>query len=303
MHRTRRPITTAALMLTLAACTSHAAGTTSPTSPASRTIRTAMGPVTLRNTPHRVVVLGTAELDSAVTLGVTPVGATSPDADATPLAYLPEDRTRPIENVGRDKAPDLKKIASLKPDLILGDKHDADRYAALKAIAPTVLTAEPGHRWKQNFLVHAAALNKTREARAVEATYAHRATTIAAALRDGTTANMVRFAEDSKIHIYGRRTYIGTIFADVGLTLPVATSLDVTPNRIKKADADAIFTSTHGNPQKAKVTQTTTSATWRGLKAVAENKVFQVDDDVWCQGIGYTSANQILSDIRSDLTE
>ncbi|MEU8351340.1 iron-siderophore ABC transporter substrate-binding protein, partial [Streptomyces sp. NPDC048845] len=40
-------------------------------------VKTAMGDVKVPDDPKRVVVLDTAELDSAITLGVKPVGATN----------------------------------------------------------------------------------------------------------------------------------------------------------------------------------------------------------------------------------
>jgi iron complex transport system substrate-binding protein len=41
----------------------------------ARTVKHAMGETQIKGTPERVVVLDTGELDSAITLGVKPVGA------------------------------------------------------------------------------------------------------------------------------------------------------------------------------------------------------------------------------------
>ena len=65
--------------------------------------------------PHQ---LDTGELDSAITLGVKPVGA----VEAVPGMGLPEylgEKTRGIELVGTIEQPNLEKIAALDPDLFV----------------------------------------------------------------------------------------------------------------------------------------------------------------------------------------
>ncbi|MBO1337869.1 ABC transporter substrate-binding protein [Streptomyces sp. VRA16 Mangrove soil] len=304
--------------LTLTACSSddpEKDSTGSTAGGGTHTVETAMGDVKVKNHPRRVVVLDTAELDSAITLGVKPVGATRAGAEDAFLSYLPTDRTRGITEVGEIANPSLEKIAGLKPDLILSSKiRDGQRYRQLSAIAPTVLTETTGYPWKQNFLVHADALGRTAEAHRVIKKYATHVAAVTKALGGKAKAadvdvNVVRFVEGADIRIYGRKNYIGTLLADVGIGRPAITdkakdgfSYDVSPEQIDKADADVIFTSTYGNPNKAKVTETTTGGLWRKLKAVKDGKVFQVDDELWIQGIGYTAANQILAELQSDLT-
>ncbi|MFJ8821373.1 ABC transporter substrate-binding protein [Streptomyces sp. NPDC102467] len=310
----------AALLLTATACSSSGSAKDESASTAggtgtTHTVKTAMGDVKVKNDPKRVVVLDTAELDSAITLGVKPVGATRAGAEQALLSYLPTSRTTGITQVGEIANPNLEKIASLKPDLILSNKaRDAQRYQQLSAIAPTVLTESTGYPWKQNFRVHADALGKKAEAETAIDKYETHVAAVTKALGGkqkaaATEVNVVRFVEGADIRIYGKKNYIGTILADVGLGRPAVTdkaedgfTYDVSPEQIDKADADVIFTSTYGNPGKAKVTQTTTSGLWRGLRAVSDDRVFQVDDELWIQGIGYTAANKILGELQSDLT-
>ncbi|MFI6880465.1 ABC transporter substrate-binding protein [Streptomyces sp. NPDC050400] len=310
---------TTALALALTACSdSDGSGKKTGSTAAgdgTHTVKTAMGDVEVKNNPKRVVVLDTAELDSAVTLGVRPVGATRAGAEEAVLSYLPKSSTKDITEVGEIAAPNLEKIAGLKPDLILSSKvRDGQRYQQLSAIAPTVLTETTGYPWKQNFLVHADALGRTAQAEKAISAYEDHAEAVTKALGGkakaaATDVNVVRFVEGADIRIYGKKNYIGTILADVGVGRPAITdkakdgfSYDVSPEQIDKADADVIFTSTYGSPGKAKVTQTTTSGLWKNLKAVQDGKVFQVDDELWLQGIGYTAANQILAELQSDLT-
>ncbi|MFJ1594505.1 ABC transporter substrate-binding protein [Kitasatospora albolonga] len=315
---------TVAAALTLSACgfssdsgsASGSSGSDDAATGAPRTVKTAMGDVKVPATPERVVVLDSAELDSVLTLGVKPVGATHADVQSGFLNYLPKDQVAGITDVGQMMTPNLEAIAGLKPDLILTSKvRHGDKYAELSKIAPTVMTENTGYPWKENFQVHAEALNKKAEAKMVTDDYARHVADVTKALGGkekaaATEVNMVRFVEGADIRIYGKKNYIATILADVGLGRPAVTdkaadgfSYDVSPEKIDLADADVIFHSTYGDPKKSKETQTTGSGLWKNMDAVKNGKVFAVDDQLWIQGIGYTAADKILSELRTNLTK
>ncbi|MFJ1738423.1 ABC transporter substrate-binding protein [Streptomyces microflavus] len=313
---------TVAAALSLSACgfsseSSSASGSSSDgSSEGPRTVKTAMGDVKVPAAPQRVVVLDTAELDSVLTLGVKPVGATHADVESGFLNYLPKDQVAGITDVGQMMTPNLEAIAGLKPDLILTSKiRHGDKYAELSRIAPTVMTENTGYPWKENFQVHAEALDKKAEAKMVTDDYAEHVADVTKALggKDkaaATEVNMVRFVEGADIRIYGKKNYIATILADVGLGRPAVTdqakdgfSYDVSPEKIDLADADAVFHSTYGDPAKSKETQTTGSGLWKNMDAVKDGKVFAVDDQLWIQGIGYTAADKILEELKADLTK
>ncbi|MEI7033480.1 iron-siderophore ABC transporter substrate-binding protein [Streptomyces pratensis] len=309
---------TAAAALALSACGTSSGDASDDASSAAptRTVKTAMGDVKVPGTPQRVVVLDTAELDSALTLGVKPVGATHADVESGFLNYLPENQVSGITDVGAMMTPNLEAIAALRPDLILTSKiRHGDKYAELSEIAPTVMTENTGYPWKENFQVHAEALGKKAEAKMVTDEYAEHVADVTEALGGKekaarTEVNMVRFVEGADIRIYGRKNYIATILADVGLGRPAITdkaadgfSYDVSPERIDLADADVVFHSTYGDPEKSKETRTTGSGLWKNMSAVKNDKVFAVDDQLWIQGIGYTAAGQILGELRKDLTK
>ncbi|MEU3055859.1 ABC transporter substrate-binding protein [Streptomyces griseus] len=306
--------------LTLAACGgSDDSGSDSDSASSggsTRTVKTPMGDVKVKEAPERVVVLDTAELDSALTLGVKPVGATHADVTSGFLNYLPKDQLSGVKDVGQMMTPNLEAIAALKPDLILTSKiRHGDKYDELSKIAPTVMTENTGYPWKENFQLHAEALGKQTEAKMVTDDYANHVADVTKALggKDkaaATEVNMVRFVEGADIRIYGRKNYIATILADVGLGRPAITdqakdgfSYDVSPEKIDLADADVIFHSTYGDPKKSKETETTGSGLWKNMDAVKNGKVFAVDDQLWIQGIGYTAADKILGELHKSLTK
>ena len=86
-----------------------------------RTVEHAMGATDIPARPERVVVLDTGELDSVLSLGVTPVGAVTTAVSQAFLSYLAEGAAD-VEVVGTIAEPNLEAIAALQPDLILSNK-------------------------------------------------------------------------------------------------------------------------------------------------------------------------------------
>ncbi|GGZ14848.1 ABC transporter periplasmic component [Streptomyces inusitatus] len=282
----------------------------------TRVVKTAMGDVKVPAEPKRVVVLDTAELDSVITLGVKPVGATRTDTASGFPAHLPAGTVEGVKIVGEMPEPNLETIAALKPDLILTNKvRHADKYEQLKAIAATVMTESTGLPWKENFLVHADALNKKDEAQKAIDGYKKQTAAVTEALGGkekaaATKVNLVRFVEGADIRIYGKENYLGTLFSDVGLGRPAITDkaedgfmLNVSPEKIDLADTDVIFHSTIGDPKKAKATQVLGGPLWKNMDAVKKGRAFQIKDELWIQGIGYTAAGKILVEMQNALTK
>lgn len=316
----RRALRTGSLALTgalaLAACGSSDSDGTAAGSGETHTVKTAMGDVNVPVDPRRVVVLDTAELDSAITLGVKPVGSTHVEASSGFPGYLPKDEVSGIKDVGEMMTPNMEAIAALKPDLILTSKiRHAAKYDQLKAIAPTVMTETTGYPWKENFQVHADALGRRAEAKKVVADYRAHTRKVTKAIggpakAEQTKVNVLRFIEGADIRLYGDRSYIATLLKDVGLgRAPISAkakdgfSYDLSPEKIDLADTDVIFRSTYGDPKKSKETQTVGSGLWKNMRAVKSGNVHTVDDELWIQGIGYTAADRILAEMQADLTE
>jgi iron complex transport system substrate-binding protein len=189
-----------------------------------RSIVLAMGTSQIRGTPERVVVLDTGELDSAVALGVKPVGAVEPIAGAGFPAYL-ADAVNGAKIVGTIEQPNIEAIAALEPDLILSSKlrHEAI-YDQLSRIAPTVFTKEVGVAWKENFALHGRALGHQDEARRLQTEYETKARELGDELgekRARTAVSVVRSVGD-EVRIYEKANFIGTILGDVGLARPKA---------------------------------------------------------------------------------
>ncbi|WP_405179586.1 ABC transporter substrate-binding protein [Nocardia sp. NBC_01377] len=119
----------------------------------SLTIQHARGETTIDGTPERIVVLGNQWLDTALALGVTPVGYLDNVAvlsKSTPPWQGPiAPSAKQIEATGNIP----EQVAALEPDLILADTFIADqpRYDAFSKIAPTLpgLSKEIVSPWQE----------------------------------------------------------------------------------------------------------------------------------------------------------
>ncbi len=274
----------------------------------SVTVSTATGPVTVPGAPMRVVALDTAELDSALTLGITPVGAARAAADRAFPDYWPASRLAPVAYVGPIGAPDLAAVRALRPDLILSNQaRDGGRYEDLRAIAPTVLTATTGAPWKANVQTHAEALGRQDAAAAFAASYQRHVNQVVTALANaragGRKVSLVRFVEGGGIRLYGRQSFPGTVLADAGVPRPDAQNVDqsdleVPPDQLARADGDLLLYAGYGDPARNGLTATLASPAWQALEAVKAHRAFPVDDQLWFQGIGYTGANYLLDELQ-----
>ncbi|GAA2252637.1 ABC transporter substrate-binding protein [Streptomyces ruber] len=176
LRRLATGTTAVALLGALAACGSSddsadAAGSSAPAGSSDSSgafpakVETKFGTVTVESEPKRVVALGWGDAETALALGVQPVGQSDWLAfggdGVGPWAKDLYDKSP--ETIGTLE-PEYEKIAALKPDLILDTKSSGDRtrYDTLSKIAPTIGVPEGGDQyktgWKQQTTMVAQAL-------------------------------------------------------------------------------------------------------------------------------------------------
>jgi iron complex transport system substrate-binding protein len=305
-----------ALALPLTACgAADAGGTTSePTTSADpafpRTVEHAMGSTEIPERPERVVVLDTGELDTALALGVVPVGAVTTDASDDFLSYLADDAAD-VQPVGTVAEPDLEAIAALQPDLILSNKtrHEAI-YEQLGQIAPTVFAERVGVVWKENFLLDAEALGLEARAHAELDEYEASVAALGEELGDpaGTTISALRFVEGT-VRVYSGQSFIGTVLADIGLdqlelpTGPSPTFAELAAEEITQADADIVLYSSFGPADASGGDAVVAGPLWSRLGAVADGRAHAVEDDIFYTGIGLRAAMLQLEELRELLVD
>ncbi len=273
-----------------------------------RTVTHAMGKTEIKAAPRRVVVLDVGEFDNVVSLGLKPVGYAPSEGDAAIPSYLEKGAGEP-KSVGTINSLNLEAIAGLQPDLILGSQlRAADKYDELSKIAPTVFSIRPGFTWKENYLLNAQALDRTKQAESALAAYEDKAKKLGDDIgADKPTVSMVRYMPD-RLRLYAKASFIGTILEDVGLPRPKNQQIndlaaEISPERIDEADADWIFTGVYGDPKATQRDTARSNPLWKNLKAVKEGRAKDVSDETWYLGLGVTSAGLVLDDLRADLVK
>ncbi|UFJ41418.1 iron-siderophore ABC transporter substrate-binding protein [Brevibacillus humidisoli] len=272
----------------------------------TRTITHAMGTTEIKGTPQKVVVLVNGLVDISLALGVKPTGAVQSWIGDPWYDYIKDDM-QGVTVLGEETQPNLEKIASLKPDLILGSKMRHEKiYTQLSAIAPTVMT-ETVFDWKENLKLSAEALNKQAEAEKLISDWDKRVADFKQKMGDKlkTEVSLIRFNPDhARIYYTG---FPGSIIEEVGLARPESQRVKdqviakLTKEQIAQMDGDVIFDFTadwKGDGAVKKLQEEwTNDPLWKNLNAVRNNKVYQVNEVFWNMSGGVMAANKMLDDL------
>nr|WP_296776591.1 iron-siderophore ABC transporter substrate-binding protein [Rhodococcus sp. (in: high G+C Gram-positive bacteria)] len=132
------PAVVAVAALTMSGCSSSDSGSGAAD---GATVSTIFGDVTVPADPQRVVALGWSDAETALALGVEPVGASdwlAVGGDGLG-PWVDESYTTPPTVLGTYEV-DIESVAALEPDLILWTRSTNDQatYDKLSELAPTV---------------------------------------------------------------------------------------------------------------------------------------------------------------------
>ncbi|PRY41240.1 iron complex transport system substrate-binding protein [Geodermatophilus tzadiensis] len=135
------------------------------------TVSTAFGDVEIPEEPQRVVALGWSDAETALALGVQPVGASDwLGFGGEGVGPWAEGRYDEAPEIIETLEPSLEAVAALEPDLILDTRSDGtrERYDQLRRIAPTVGVPEGAEQyrttWQQQLELVGQALGRSEEA-------------------------------------------------------------------------------------------------------------------------------------------
>jgi iron complex transport system substrate-binding protein len=275
----------------------------------SKTIKHAMGTTKLNKVPQRVVVLFQGATDTAVMLGIKPVGAVESWTQKPWYNFLRSSMIG-VRNVGQETQPNLEAVAALKPDLIIASKARHEKISGqLSSIAPTIMTANV-FDWKTNLALIAPAVNKKSEGDQFMAEWN---ATIAdfkkqMGSRLSTEVSLMRF-QPSDARVWYEGGFPGLVLKELGLARPKSQQgnadkvvLTLTSQeQIPLMDGDIIFdiTSDYTGDGAAFGTKNTwtKSPLWKNLKAVKNGKYIVVDDAVWNMSGGPSAAVKMVDDL------
>ncbi|MFJ5792056.1 ABC transporter substrate-binding protein [Lysinibacillus sp. NPDC093197] len=276
----------------------------------------AMGTTEVKDIPKRVVVLTNEGTEAILALGIKPVGAVQ-SWSGDPWYDHIKDQMDGVEVVGVEHEINIEKIASLKPDLIIGNKLRQEKdYEKLSKIAPTIFSETLRGDWKENFKLYAKAVNDEAKGEEVIKAYEDKVQALKEKLGDKTTqeVSIVRFMAD-KSRIYYTDSFSGVIFDSLGFKrVPDQAELfkdnaklgklavEVGKEVIPKMDGDVLFYFTYmptgDDTALATEKEWTEDPLWKNLSAVQKGNVHKVDDVIWNTAGGILAANIMLDQVE-----
>ncbi|WP_168016062.1 ABC transporter substrate-binding protein [Halomonas salinarum] len=273
-----------------------------------RSVANAFGDTQVPAAAQRVVTLYQGATDSAVALGITPVGVVDSWLEKPMYRYL-RDALSGVEHIGLETQPNLEKIAWLDPDLIVATRFRHERVRPLlEKIAPTVAT-DSVFDFKASLELMAEATGREPRARALLEDWDKRVTDfrrqIAEALGDAwpQKAAVVRFKSDH-VRIYSTG-FAGSILNELGFEQPTSVQDQgwgmklTSEENIPVMNADVIFVLLE--PDDPAIAENyrhwRSHPLWQRLDAVQRGRVYEVDPVDWIMGGGILAANAMLDDL------
>lgn len=275
---------------------------------AAREITHAMGVTDVPDAPQRVVMLTNEGTEALLYVGVVPVGAVQ-SWDGDPWYGHLAEALKDTVPLGTEYAVNLEVLASLEPDLIIGNKVRQEKiYDQLSAIAPTVFAEDLSGSWPDNLALYSETVGKAAEGQQALAAFDARATALGASIGPALSEqlSLVRFAP-GRTRIYYKDTFAGGILEKIGFQRPPAQDKnefaeEVQKERIPDMAGDRIFYfSDDADPDdtKANLNDWLNDPLWLALDAVKAGKAQRVSELVWNTGGGIYCANMLLDEIAA----
>ncbi|MGY3889364.1 ABC transporter substrate-binding protein [Aeromonas mytilicola] len=268
---------------------------------------------TVPDDPQRVVVLSELDLDSALTLGVQPVGTVNGRGQGTLPRYLLDKAGKAIQVVGDLDNPNLEKLIDLEPDLILTGQTKPELLALLQEIAPTVVTGNWGEPWKTVFNRSANVMNKEAEAKAFLARYDARLAEARSKLakHQGEQVSIVRWNPKGPSYMHGG-TFASSVVTEMGLARPAHQIGDKSPHSpalslesLNLLDGDWLVVGTlsaSGDAVDA-MKQAEQTPAFQQLDAIKGKRFGAVDGSLWTSTGGPQAALRVIEDVEGLLTK
>ncbi|MBD3885232.1 iron-siderophore ABC transporter substrate-binding protein [Phormidium tenue FACHB-886] len=289
------------------ACSGRSAQIAPSPSPATadcRIIQHALGETCVPNQPQRIIVLSVPTLGDALALGIKPIASIVYFDDPPP--YLAKD-LESIQSLGKEEQPNIEKILSLKPDLIIGIKYSTEAvYNQLSRIAPTVADNWEGYpSWRDHFNFVAKVLGKTEEAKQRWAKYDQRIASLKAALGNRLQELQVSFVHVccGTIDIDLKNSFNGSILADAGIRRPPTQAVSIaggitslSEERLMDIDGDVLFVAADGQESAQKLIKLKYNPLWKNLRAVRKNQIYSVNYPTW-RGGNPLAADAVIDDL------
>ena len=274
-----------------------------------KTIVHDFGTTELKKAPKRIVILDNLYGEILDPLDITPVGATTGQADSQEFSTLfkKQYKDAKVVSVGWQGNPDLDKIAELKPDLILMTGEQEDLYDELSEIAPTVgyqINTDENWDYHETSLKVAEIFDKRDEMKkdldrldAREAVFAENVKA-----KFGNQKLMYLRVTDNDIRYYAYG-YFGYLYDTYHFNRAETFNPDdmfqvIDPDKLKDINPDLLIV--QADSQELLDNKLKNTPVWTSLKAVQNNKVIYADYSTYMLGFGIVSQEAIMKQISDE---
>ena len=274
-----------------------------------KTIVHDFGMTELKKAPKRIVILDNLYGEILDPLDITPVGATTGQADSQEFSTLfkKQYKDAKVVSVGWQGNPDLDKIAELKPDLILMTGEQEDLYDELSEIAPTVgyqINTDENWDYHETSLKVAEIFDKRDEMKKdldrLDAREAVFAENVKAKFGNQKLMYLRVTDNDIRYYAYGHFGYLyDTYHFNRAETFNPDDMLQVIdPDKLKDINPDLLIV--QADSQELLDNKLKNTPVWTSLKAVQNNKVIYADYSTYMLGFGIVSQEAIMKQISDE---
>ncbi|GII91632.1 ABC transporter substrate-binding protein [Sinosporangium siamense] len=278
---------------------------------ATREVTHTLGTTKVPADPKRVVVLGDQTLDFAVAAGIKPVGISSTRGLSGPNPYI-ADQVAGVPVVGNLREINYEAVAKTEPDMIVavGWLLDDASYKQLSGIAPTVTTGDPKaeiERWREDIVESGRVFGKPDVATRLVGEIEDKIKKTKEVLGDVKDEKVVliRWADSGPTPML-RGMQAGQLLSELGYSWPSIVDKEagghgpaLSLERLDEIDVDHIFVSTLNPAADKSLEEAKTQPAWTSLKAVKENRVKTVRNDLWNNSPGPLAAKAFLDDFAA----
>ena len=274
-----------------------------------KTIVHDFGTTELKKAPKRIVILDNLYGEILDPLDITPVGATTGQADSQEFSTLfkKQYKDAKVISVGWQGNPDLDKIAELKPDLILMTGEQEDLYEELSEIAPTVgyqINTDENWDYHETSLKVAEIFDKRDDMKKdldrLDAREAVFAENVKAKFGDQKLMYLRVTDNDIRYYAYGHFGYLyDTYHFNRAETFnPDDMFQVIDPDKLKDINPDLLIV--QADSQELLDNKLKNTPVWTSLKAVQNNKVIYADYSTYMLGFGIVSQEAIMKQISDE---
>ena len=274
-----------------------------------KTIVHDFGTTELKKAPKRIVILDNLYGEILDPLHITPVGATTGQADSQEFSTLFKKQYKDgkVVSVGWQGSPDLDKIAELKPDLILMTGEQENLYEELSEIAPTVgyqINTDENWDYHETSLKVAEIFDKRDEMKKdldrVDAREAVFAENVKARFGNQKLMYLRVTDNDIRYYAYGHFGYLyDTYHFNRAETFnPDDMFQVIDPDKLKDINPDLLIV--QADSQELLDNKLKNNPVWSSLKAVQNNKVIYADYSTYMLGCGIVSQKAIMKQISDE---